>query len=270
MAKPKNTELERLRAEALAKHKAATRKISRLKTSKGAVISGTQYDPRKSPALLKRYTTPQLKAYLRRLEYFNSRKVQFVGDMRKRPVEQGTWTEYQRAEKKYHDRVRTEFERIKDLKMPVGDQTIGDRMEQITPTQRGAYNPPVNAPYNPTQRKPRMITSESSMRKLTEDMLRKASPENRAKEIARDRETFTKMAELINEPGLAQAVNGLTANQFHLLWNYTGFANDWGLSYATMKNRLTERDVGTGHEEMQIALREAHGLIEWAKKFDLG
>jgi len=262
-------DIESLRAQARARHKAATRKVSRLRTQKGVELTGTKIDPRRDPHLLKRYTTRQLKAYIAQLDSFVDRKTQFVGDARKRPLNPATWGEYAQLEKQYNAKVRAEFDRIAGLKLPHGDQTIGERMAMMTPTHRAAYDPAVNAPYSPPTRKPKNMASDRALRRLTADMRDRLSPSRQRRDTARDRDAFGKMAELINQPDLVKAVKGLSDAQFRVMWNYTGFATDISLSYEASKSMLTEKERPWHSEAMAIAVKDAHALIKWAKSLDL-
>lgn len=267
MAKPN---IEQLRAQARAKHKAATRKVSRLNTQKGVRISGTKLDPRRNPSLLKRYNARQLNAYIRQVDSFLDRKTQFVADAYKRPMKQSVWAEYQRAEREYHARVKRDFDKVANIKLPFQDQTVAQRMAMMTPLHRTAYDPPVNAPYNPTQRSPRMATSEAKLKVLLEDMKERAKPSQRTKEIERDREILAKMADVINEPELLRQTNELSDEQFHLLWNYTGFTNDIASNYEATKKMLDSNQKAHHAEIMRTALKEAYAFIEWGKSLNLG
>jgi len=262
-------EIDELRAKVMARHKAATRKVSRLKNVVGVEVSGTKVDPRRSPAKIRHYTTAQLNTYMRELDTFTSRSTQFVPDARRKPMSADKWHTYQKAELAYNQKVKSDFSRIEDIYVPRLGMTIGERMDMVTPKHRQAYNPAVNAPYEPPTRKPTNVMSEKALEKLTAAMVKRGTPEHNKQLILDAREQFSLMAEVINEPELRDRISELTDTQFLVAWNYTPLPTALGMWYDMAQAILNSKEQAHHAGVLRNSVREANELIAWAKSLDL-
>lgn len=259
-----NESLEEARARVAGRARAATRKVSRLKRATGVEISGSAVDPRRDPKLVAKYNRRQLAAYERDLNSFVSRRTQYVPDAQGRPIKSKTWNEYKRSEAAYNAGVTERFGKVKDIPLPISGQTIGERMDAMTPEHRQAYNPAINAPYKPPTRKSKQIASEKALKKLTRQMKDRLDPraEGRAARAARDQ--LKQMLDVINEPDLQAAVDKLTNGQFMTMWNYTQFATNISLNYDVKQRMMSGKEKPWYSEALKQAVRNSHALADWA------
>lgn len=258
------SELSDLRNQIARMRKAATRKISRNKTQRGVDISGSEFDPRRSTSAPKNYTASQLRAYRNELAGFLSRENQFVPDATRSPLPRSEWEAYKRREQAYRDTAGSVYERVKNVELPSGE-SIQERMAKMDVLHKRMHNPTVNTIFDPHNRQPQDIVSREALKKLNDDLKQKANPHNLRRRISQSREQFEKMAEVVNEPGLIDAVKQLTHDQFVALWNYTNFASAVALSYDSAKKMLSPKEESWGHEMIRQQMADANQLIEWAK-----
>lgn len=263
-------ELERLRVEARARHRAATRKVSRLKTGRGVNISGTRADPRRDPSRIKSYNSRQLKAYIRDLNQFTDRRVQFVADTRGRPMQASLWRQYKGLEQQYNRVVGERFSRVSDVFLPTSGMTLGERMEMTRPEHPQALSPAVNAPYRPPARQPTNIASERALRQLVRDMKERLKPGHFRKLTKDARQQYEQMTHLTRQSDLDKKVRALTDEQFNVLWNFTPFATAESLKYERAKDLLAGKDKPWQSDVIRNAQESANELVAWASQLDLG
>lgn len=259
-----NDDLDSLRADVERMRRSATRKISRLKTGKSVVISGTEFDPRRATKAHKSYTRKQLKSYQRELENFLSRKTQFVPDASRRPIPRNEWLDYKKVEAQHRDSVGKIFERMKNVELPSGE-TVSERLAKMDVLHKQMHNPVTNPFYDPRDRSSSDVTSRESLRKLQKDLKKKSSPRNQSARVSEARSQLEKMLSVINSPEIASAVKSLSQGQFVALWNYTAFASAIAMSYDSAQKMLTPREESWGHEKIRQQSNDAMELISWAK-----
>lgn len=262
-------ELNELRAMARARHRATTRKISRIKNDTGLTISGSQNDPRRELARIKRYTKSQLRAYIAQLNDFSSRSVQFVPSANRTPIQADLWKTYKSLEGRYNQRVNEQFERVQDVFLPAVGQTIGERMAMITPAHRQLTNPAVNSPYRPAEMQPRNVRDERALKRLIAQKQKQLQPRYRKKLVDDARDQFGKMADIINRRDLAKAVSTLSDAQFEVLWNYTPFASAIGINYEVIQAMLSNKEKPYHSDSLRNAVATQKSLIEWARTADI-
>jgi len=243
----------------------ATKKISRIKTRHGAMVTGSEFDPRRATKLPAHYTQDQLIAYSARLADFLSRSHQFVPDAAKRPVPRAEFTEYKRQEAKYAASAGGVYERIKGVELPSGE-TIAQRLAKMDVLHKQMHNPTVNTIFDPHTRQSGDITSRAAMRKLTKAMKRDASPTAIRRKVKQAREQFSAMMDVINMPELFEATKKLTNDQFVALWNHTAFAGAVALSYTAAMKMFTPKEESWGTEMLRQQMGDAMELITWAKQ----
>ena len=262
-------EVDALRREVERLRRAATRKVSRIKTHHGVAVTHTEFDPRRAPHLHERYTAAQLRTYKEKLESFLSRSQQFVPDASRRPISRSEWQAYKERETRYRNMAANVYDRLKNVELPYGG-TIEARMYKMTPSvQDFMHNPVTNLIFDPHTREPGDIVSRKALRKLTRDLDRRNQPSVIKRRIREAQEQFTKMVEVLGEPDLQRLVGGLTQNQFVALWNYTSFAAAVALSYAVAQKFLSPKEESWGHEMVRQQMSQAYELIDWAKKLPL-
>jgi len=257
----RNDELDALRAEVKRRHKAATAKVSRLRT-RGVELGGTGYDVRRDLTKVKRYNATQLRAYANRLESFVSRANAYVPGDSGVPLPAAKWREYKSLEKKYNQIGNREFDKVANTFLPQPGVRVKDRRKMLAQTALGEA---VNQPYQEINRRSRNITGESALDQLTEQMRKKTSREYLPEEIAKSREQFMDMLKKIGNTEYSEAAENLSDDQFDILWNYTSFANEVSSDYEIMKLKARgtqERAHEKIHEDNAHTINE---LLQWAQ-----
>lgn len=244
--------------------RAATRKISRLKTQHGVHVSGTEFDPRRATTTPKTYTAKQLAAYQSRLQSFLSRSNQFVPDASKQPIPRAEFQAYKRHEVAYREAAGSVYERIKNVELPSGE-TVAERLAKMNVLHKAMHNPAANMVYDPVTRESQDIAGISGLRKLSKAMKRDSTRAAMNRKVASARDAFEKMADVINAPELAREANTLTPNQFVALWNYTTFATAVSLTYSSAKNMLSAKESVWAHNRLRDQMNDAMAMIQWAK-----
>lgn len=270
-----NEQLNAKRAEAIRVTRGATRKISRLKTKVDVVVAHSEYDPRKSPKLIRKYTDKQLNAYMARVAAFNDRSTQFVPDAYKRPIPAGEFKPLHLAELQAKNRALDTYNTVKDIRLPgvdnkPGSETIGQRRDKMRSDRKMAGNPSVNDPYDPKVRKSTDITSRTAVKKLTRDAKKKAAPGWEKKELKRQIGEFEKMIGRIGDADMAAAVKSLTPGQFRTLWNDTNFATAISTEYTIYQSKNVDKEDKAWYETvLSDSFADANRLVNWAKTLKL-
>lgn len=258
---PLRSEVDRLR-------RAATRKISRLKTQNGALVSGTKFDPRRAPKQHAKYTVRQLETYKEALQGFLSRGTQFVGDSHGRPIAKGTWMRYVQAEKRFARQVEDRFGGVKDLKTSHGE-TLGERMAKMTPDHPTLSGAESRQFYRPAKRGPGNVKDERALEKLTRDLERKSDPNFFDKLTKRARGQFDAMADTVNEPKFKELASQLSDSQFAAAWHYGGLPNALGLSYEIMQKMLSDKEKPWHSKILADSMGEAYAILRRAKEWQI-
>lgn len=263
MAKP-NPRLAPLRAQVRKAHRAATNKVSRVKATTGAELSGTSHDPRGNIGNVKVLTEKQLAAQLRRLESFNSRSTQFVALKDGKPATRSAWNQHVKEQSALNAKKQTEHDSVKDIPAALGDETIGQRQAKMTADHAGAGNPAVN-PFRPLNRLPGNFKDEKSLKKLTRDLQKRQNAKYDDKEHRENRKIFSKIIKDLGNDDLAKAVRKLTPKQFKYMWLYTGFVAALTKKYEM--NKLVSKDEQPWYESViEDAYSDIDVFIDWAKK----
>ena len=260
-------DLESIRADIARLRKLTTKKISRTKKTKDALLSGTQFDPRRAPKTEKRYTKRQAEAYRQELQGFLSRGNQYVGGANGYVMKQKQWNAYKKLEQQYNSRVNQNFDKVAGIQLPQGE-TIASRMARRTPTHPQMVYEAFHHPYNPPVRSPKAVESDKGLRKLMDKMAEKANPRYQKDSIEKNRHQFLGMADRLGDEALAEKVKKLTDEQFNVLWNFSEMPYDMSLWYETQKlvedGNTTHTLVTSGASES--AKREYGKLVDWASK----
>ena len=253
-------EVERLR-------RAVTRKISRLRRNKGAELTGTQYDMRRAPRIHKRYTQKQLNVYADQMRAFLQRSTQYVGVAKGEPVPAKMMNQYRAVERKRIEAINKDFERYKNLPMPIGDETIGQRMEKMRPDHRHLMNRSVNSPYKVGERKASGIKGELGLQKLIKMMNERNKDDFKAKQIKAGRKQLNEMLEFF--PGgadLIKMANSLTEEQFHTAWNFTDLPDSASIGYEVMMQQLNKEQRAFHDDVLRNETRGIQRTLNWASK----
>ena len=244
----------------------ATAKIARNRRN-GVSLEGTKHDPRREPNAIKGYTRKQLATYMNQLSAFNSRKTQFVGDRKGRPIPKEQWRVADKKQRQVADKVNTIFDMFADIKIRKGDETIRDRMAKMTPTHRRMGNVSKNAPYAPPVIGPNNLDNPKAVKAFIDKMNRKLDPKWIKRELKHSRISAEKMLKGGGREDLWNRVEKLNDAQFFALWNFTSFADDVALNYDSAQNDLQDEDTEPWYMEnsragMKIATKE----VGWAEK----
>lgn len=258
---PLRADVERLR-------RAATRKISRLKTQHGAVVSGTKLDPRRAPKQHAKYTTRQLETYRDALQGFLSRSNQFVGDSKGRPIPKSVWSRYAKAEKRFSELVDSRFGGVKDLETPHGE-TLGERMAKMTPDHPTLSGAESRQFYRPAKRKPENVKDIKSLLKLTKDLEKKSDPKYFEKLTKRVRGQFDAMVDTVNEPKLKELVSKLSDEQFAAAWHYGGLPTALGLGYEIVQKMLSDKEKPWHSKILADSMGEAYAIVKRAQTWKI-
>lgn len=258
------SELDDLRKDVARMRRNATRKISRIKKTTGALVTGSEFDPRRGTQVQGRYTESQLSAYRDTLASFLSRQSQYVPDASKQPLPRREWVEYERQEKAYRDTAGSVYERIKGVELPSGE-TIAQRLAKMNVLHKQMVNPTVNTIFESQTRESGNIVSRKALAKLTRAMKKQATPGSIKRKVREAREQFASMMDVVNMPELVEATKGLTNNQFIALWNFTSFASAVALSYTAAQKMLSPKEESWAHEVLRQQMVDAVELIDWVK-----
>lgn len=259
------SELNELRAEVARMRRAATRKISRIKQTHGAQVSGTEFDPRRETKAPSQYTAKQLEAYKSRLATFLSRSNQFLPDASKNPIPRSEFAEYKRREAQYRETAGSVYERIKHEQLPSGE-TVQERLEKMRPLHKSMHNTAMNAIFDPLTRGPGDIVSRKALDKLSRSLERASKPASIRRKVKDARDQLSAMLDTLNAPELQQAIDKLSHDQFVAMWNYTNIASAVALSYDNAKKLLSPKEESWGHEQLRQQMNDAMESVIWASQ----
>ncbi len=256
-----NREMQELRELVRKRHKAATRKVSRLK-SKGVELGGSKADPRRDLGNVKRYTAKQLTTYLADLNKFNARQTSFAPGVKNTPLTGSLWNSYVSLEKKYNAMTARQFDKIKDIFLPSHGTTIAG-LQASKPLHPISGNPAARAPNIPVNRSSKGIPSDKQIRKLIKDLQHKMTAQYQADTIKRDRRTVMKMLIGIGDLGILEDVGAMSNKKFATLWNYTKFADIASFDYAIAKSQYHDNKTLAWHDAaFDTQLKEMRKMIK--------
>ncbi|WVX89719.1 DNA terminal protein [Microbacterium phage Curie] len=243
-----------LRAAALKKHANAVAKVSRLR-SKGVDVAGTNFDPRKPIANVRKYNTKQLQAYMDRLDTFTARTYRVRALKDRVPLPLGRWEAYERTQRNYNRIVDAAMEKVGGLMPPDSGLTIRER-EDMRKAVKGTANTE-NSVLHRTERKPENITDAKALDKLEQQLLKRSDPEYRERQVSAARGSADDMMDQIGQPALKAEVNALSDYQFDILWSRTRFRDTLIAIYLEMQE-------SKGNADYSEELADCFQLVRWA------
>lgn len=261
----KNPRLAAARAEVLRLQRNAGKKISRQKSSHNAHLAHTKYDPRVPRERVNMLNEKQLAALAGRLQAFNSRTTQFVGIHGGTAVPRSDWLAYKAEETKLNAKRAERLNKIKDIPMPIGDETVGEATAKMTPGHASMANPAVN-PYRPLNRNPKGVMSRKALRDLMRDLKKKQKSKWDDEEHKTNRDTFRQMITRLGDTEMADAVGALTPKQFYMLWHHTDFVRNLSERYELAGNLLDDEDKAWHEQVIEDAFADNWIFIRWAQK----
>ena len=230
-------ELAELRQLAARRTRAAGNKISRIKSQTGAIISGTEYDPRVSRAKLARYNSTQLRAYIERVNDFQNSNRQFVALADSTPAPRHLFRQYQRAEREANRQRAEALGKVADVVLPHGG-TIRQQAG-LFGREKWDRNMITTSKTKPINREANQITSVANLRKLTNELKSEVTIRSRDAALASKWEQARKMFNEIGDKELSAELEMLSDSQFETLWDYSNFASTLSINYSQMQAKLT-------------------------------
>lgn len=265
----KDDGLSELRSQVLKRQRAASRKVSRLR-SKGVEVAGTKADVRRDPGKIARYNRTQLEAHLNRVNTFVDRRTQYVPDTYGRPVKAEVFKAYKSVEQQLKNIVDSEYARFKDTKIPGKKDTVGDRMSRVTAKFRHAGSA-TNSPFVQIERDSKNFRSEAKIRQMTAAYKKKLRTNFLKKNLKVDREVVEKQLTTLGRDDLIARVNKLNNDAFNALFNFWGFIEKIALPYETAQATLRDgKDRSWFEDQLVENMREAEKLVGYAENFKLG
>jgi len=266
-------EINAKRLQASKRHRAASQKVSRLK-SKDVLISGTKYDPRVAPEKIKRYTSKQLDAYIAKVDSFVSRETQFVAGAKGKPLPatggRYTWGNYARMQKQLNKDKAKGLADISDIYIPSQGMTVGERVEMSTPKHPVMSPPASYAPHIPYSKSSRGIPNEKQLKELVRDMERKQGGAYFEKKHKSQLTAAKKMIKGISNKELAKEFKSLTPWEFNLLWNYTNFAEVTATDYVIRQSMMHDKkELAWYDHALNTQLSQAKERIKEIKAISL-
>lgn len=259
-----NAELNRLRAEARARHKAATRKASRLR-AQGIEVTGSAIDPRRSPKSIGRYNAAQLQVYIKSLNQFVSRSNQYVPAEGKVPMARTQWQEYKRLEALMQAKARVKMGELGKHKLPGSMTTVDERINAMSPNFPSYTDFSGTTPQRVPNLSSKAVHSPQALDKLIRSMRKKLKPGYYPSLVKRGRTSARKMLIDIGEIELVGALEKLSDKQFEILWTYSPFAASLNINYQYAKALMSKGAQAMDDSVLTNELDNAKDLAAWAK-----
>lgn len=245
-------------------------KMTRISKREGIHLASTPFNPIRSTEGL---TYSQRRTYLNQLKRFNSKETNFFRDGRQGGgfITAKDWKKYKEAEKAANKAVEADinkYGKIKAWNPGVGDggMTLKERYDYMKPKVGRFMHNPSGSGMHEVDRNPTAINGPASLARLTEQQAEKATPQYKKRKIKQGREQAGQMLNALDKDDMLADINNLTDEQFHILWNYTDFANTNAIPYELMKLQL-ERGASEHHAGiLNSSFSKMRGLIDWASK----
>lgn len=235
-------ELNNKRQQARKLHKAATRKVSRLK-SKGVDVAKSGIDPRRDLSTLKRLNTKQLDSYIKRLEAFNSRSTQFAPGKGGEALPGDKWWEVATKVKQVNRKREALWDEIKDLRIPsMGNVSLAEDQAMRTPDHPTMGATQSRAPHLPVRKDSQGIAKAKLNQNIAE-LNAKLDPAYERKVLSGQRWAAYRMLDDIGRTDMVMDLVKMSDKAFNVLWNYTHFAEAEVLYYHRMQGRNHDRQV---------------------------
>lgn len=257
--------LSDLRSQVADLERRAGRKISRIKRQAGAIVAGSQFDPRKEKGRAAKMRRRDLESYARRLNTFVSRGTQFEAGVRGAPLPR---QKFRQLEKVTDEAIRIAKSRIdpfRNERLPgPGTETIGQRQDKI----RTGHPTAMNMGYIPPKLHPFNIKDVAALDRLTKANRKRTTKKWAREEHKRAQVELGKMVEVFNDQSLINDVMSLTYGQFDMIWNLTRFADAMSLGYHSIQAKYTDKQQ-VPESVIRDQINEAKSILDWVKKFKI-
>lgn len=254
--------VDALRREAEQRAKAASRKIARLK-SKGVVITGTEFDPRRDPKNVRRYTVNQADAYIRQLNQFIDRANQYVGSSGGQPIPIADARRFQETQRRFNEFVGQYRESFKDLQVePLNNATVEDLNKRASGDWKTfAKGRSAQRPLAESESDIADINGLDKLRKLEKNMRDRMKGEYLNERIEQGREQAGQMLDAVGASEVRDEIAKLDDFQFNVLWHEMDLADSLASAYWVVKN-ASVRNAAAMQEE---AIDDVKALISWGQ-----
>lgn len=259
-------DINALRRLALQRHKAATRKISRIKATNGTVVSGSDQDIRKDYGFIRAAKPAELRSYIRQLNKFNDRKTQFVPDALNAPIPRDVWDKVEAAKERHNSFVDSFYSGFKDIHIGPTGQTVDERMHAITPLHKHMGRKTTDNPYKKSELKSTNVYGISGSLKLAKHLNEMATKAHNKKALNNHRAGVIKMLDQVGNIEMQHKVAQLTNKQWAALWKYTPFAALIKNPYHHYKDSQAGNKSIANSESVQNDLTIADSYLDWAIK----
>lgn len=272
---PYMSSISQLRREVMAKQRNAGKKLSRMKSTQGLDLAGTDFDPRRPSDKVAKYNTRQLNALSRKLDEFNDRKHGYVA-LRSGMVTRQEWAEFKKEQTALNRAKREQWKKSKDVFIDPLGLRREDAQEFYT-GNRPTLGAPMEDVFSETNRKPKNIASPEAFKQIREKMRNVRAEGIKAYSVRTGRDQAYRMA---IEAGMTEAANeiaNMPDDKFFELWNSkNGFANALSIIYIAETQRkefeanpdLDEDSPGAGLLSIEFSGGNDSVMqwINWAKK----
>lgn len=237
-----------LLAEAMNKTTRSGAKISRIRSSNGAEVGGTEFDPRVSRDRIKHYNSRQLESYIRKQDKFLQRHIQFLPLYGGAPLPMNEWKQYQRAEREVNKQRAGKLAEVSDIVLPGQKaekwrkpKTIGDLAAEQGQSKL-QYFESTDSMTKPVKQENVTFTSRESVAKMRDFLKKQRTTSWQAEAGARSDYSATSMLGYLGSDTLNKKMEALSPDQLDTLWNYTSFAANLSLWYSEAKMKDQGKD----------------------------
>lgn len=255
--------LEDLRVELKRRRQLANRKVRRIE-NEGVEIAGTKHDPR-SQTDVKKLNVKQLQSELNKLTTFSSRRTQFVGGHRGRPIPIVEWRKYSAAQKAANESANALYERYRNIVIDRNGTTIGERDAYTRSDFPNTANPAVNSPFKKIERVPRQVTTQKALKQMTKQQQAKIDPKHMENFVREGKRDLRKMLKVAGQSDMMRDIDKLTTKQFHILWGFTSFAMDISIAYENGKRAEKHGPSRSDEQTTQGSMDGAREMLDFIK-----
>lgn len=253
------------------REQAVQRKVRRLE-NKGVRVGGTQHDPRRSPGTTGNMNAREMSSYIKNLESFTDRRVQFVPGVSGKPIPAQKWRQYKYWENRGNQFSLDYRKKIENVQLPdfKGEGvTLGQYREQKRGNLPSRLVPSVNDPFDVRGRISQGVPDEKSLDKLIASERKRSSPKHFEKWFNYSTVAAEKMLSKLGQTELLDKLKRLSPEQFHAFWEAGG--NDVAANYVVAQNAFEDGDTPAWWQERsnQDDFEELHRLSDWASAIDL-
>lgn len=213
-------------------------------------------------------TRAELNRYIKDLNKFNNRGVQFVPDAEMKPLPKTLWETFKQVEAKKNEFVQNFYQQYKDIYIEPSGQTVDQRMAAITPLHAHMGQRTTDSPYKQADRSSTSVYGESGLKRLIEHTRKQATKSHERKALKNHRDGVMKMLDAVGNEELQKKLEKLTAKQWAVLWKYTPFAGSIKPVYSHYKDSQAGNKSIANSESVQTDLAIAGEYIDWAGKKD--